>query len=278
MWQYAAERENLVNNVIKTNYLGTKFEKLIGDALRLVYALTHRPTNCFMSIAIRTSQNVLLEYEPASIGDRILAALLDYVVIFGWLLLVIFIPGTMNIRMGTFYVIIALMPVLLYDLLCEWFLNGRSVGKLAMGIRVVMLDGSQPGLGAYLIRWLLRIVEGISFFGGIVPIITIAANGKGQRLGDIAAGTTVVKLKPAVSLSDVLIRPLPDNYSVQFPDVRLLSDRDIGIVRETLRRGDEDVLRHTADKVREVTGIQSSLNSRAFLETVVSDYQFITTQ
>ncbi len=231
-----------------------------------------------MSVAIRTSQNVFVEYEPASIGDRILAAMTDYLVIFGWTLLVLGIPASLKLTPGTFYTVFLLSPIVFYDLLSEWLLNGRSVGKIAMGIRVVMLNGSQPGLGAYLIRWLLRMIESLMFMGGIVPIITVAANGKGQRLGDIAAGTTVVKLKPAVSLDDVLIRPLPENYTVQFPDVRILTDRDMGIVRQSLYQGDEGVLMRTADKIKEVTSIQSSLSNRAFLETVVSDYQFITTQ
>ena len=232
-----------------------------------------------MPITIRTSQNVLLEYEPASIGDRILATLIDYVVFLGWFILTLAIPAAMGIPTGTYYVVLlVLLPVVLYDLLCEWLLNGRSVGKLALETRVVMLDGLQPGLGAYLIRWLLRIVESVVFFGGVVPVVTVAANGKGQRLGDIAAGTTVVKLKPAVRLTDILARPLPATYTVQFSDVRLLSDRDIGVVRDVLQRNDDWVLTRTADKIKEVTGVQSSLSSRAFLETVLDDYQFITTQ
>ncbi|RIV27466.1 RDD family protein [Fibrisoma montanum] len=231
-----------------------------------------------MSVAIQTSQNVLLEYEPASVGDRILATLLDYVVFLGWLTVTLGIPAALSIRPGNFYVgLIVILPIFIYDLVCEWLLNGRSVGKIALGIRVVMLDGSQPGLGAYLLRWLLRIVD-TRLFGGLVAVIAIAANGKGQRVGDIAAGTTVVKLKPAVSLSDVVYQPLRTDYYVQFPDVRLLSDRDIAIVREALRRGDATVQDRTAEKIKEVTGIRSDLHSRAFLETIVSDYQFLTTQ
>lgn len=232
-----------------------------------------------MPVAIRTSQNVLLEYEPASIGDRILATLIDYVVFLGWFMLTLVVPAALAFPTGTYYIIlIVLLPIALYDLLCEWLLNGRSLGKLAMQIRVVMLDGTQPSLGAYLLRWLLRIVESVVFFGGVVPVVTVAANGNGQRLGDIAAGTTVVKAKPSVSLTDVLARPLPDDYAVQFPDVSLLADHDIRVVRDVLRRGDERVLTRTADKIKEVTGIRSTLGSRTFLETVVDDYQFITTQ
>ena len=231
-----------------------------------------------MSVAIRTSQNVLLEYEAASIGERILAALLDYVVIFGWFLLAFGIPSAMGLQVGTFYSIFVMISVVGYDLLSEWLLNGRSLGKIALRIRVVMLDGSPPGLGAYLIRWLLRIIESILFLGGIVPIITVAANGRGQRLGDIAAGTTVVRLKPAVLLEDVMIRPMTENYVVQFPDVRLLTDRDVRIVGHAMSQGDSSALERTADKIKEVTGIQSNLGNREFLQTVINDYQFITTQ
>lgn len=231
-----------------------------------------------MSVTIRTSQNVSLAYDPASVGDRILGAMLDYLVIFGWVLLVFGLPARLNLTPGTFYIFVGLFPVALYDLLSEWFLNGRSIGKIAMGIRVVMLDGSQPGLGAYLLRWLLRIVESVAFLGGVVSIITVAVNGKGQRLGDIAAGTTVVKLKPVVSLEDVLIRPLPANYVLQFPDVRMLSDRDISIVRQSLHQGDDWVIKRTTDKIKQVTGLQSDLPDRVFLETVISDYQFMTVQ
>ncbi|MBN8824132.1 MULTISPECIES: RDD family protein [unclassified Spirosoma] len=231
-----------------------------------------------MAVAIRTSQNVLLEYEPASIGERILAALMDYLVIFGWLILTVFLPTSLGYQINSFYSLFIALPAVFYDLLSEWLLNGRSIGKLAMRIRVVMLDGSPPGIGAYLIRWLFRIIESGAFLGGIVPVITIAINGKGQRLGDIAAGTTVVRLKPAVTLDDVVIKPFTDNYIVQFPDVRLLSDHDIAIVRNVVRQGDEPLFQRTADKVKAVTGIRSDLGNREFLLTVINDYQFITTQ
>lgn len=232
-----------------------------------------------MSVAIRTSQHVVLEYEPASIGDRILATLIDYIVILGWLMLTLGVPTSMRLSISNYYVVlVVLVPIALYDLICEWLLNGRNVGKLAMDTRVVMLNGSQPGLGAYLIRWLFRLIESVAFFGGVIPVITVAANGKGQRLGDIAAGTTVVKAKATVSLSDIVAPSLPDTYHVQFPDVSLLSDRDITIVRDVLQRGDEFVLTRTAIKIKEVTGIQSNMDTRQFLETVVDDYRFITTQ
>ncbi|RYF51492.1 MAG: RDD family protein, partial [Cytophagaceae bacterium] len=182
-----------------------------------------------MTVSIQTSQNVTLEYEPASLGDRILAFLLDYLIFLGWLILYFvltkLLPGAFRSSFWTG--LFLLLPFMLYDLLCETFLNGQSLGKIAMKIRVVMLDGSSPGLGAYLLRWLLRIIESPMFFGGMVAIITIAANGRGQRIGDIAAGTTVVKLTRPITLAQITYRALPDDYQVRFPEVAQLSDRDL---------------------------------------------------
>lgn len=234
-----------------------------------------------MSVLVHTSQHVTLEYQPASVGDRMLATLVDYGVFLGWGLIIgVLSSGARQssfispMLIGLFF----LGPIVFYDLLCEYLLNGQSVGKIALNIRVVMLDGSQPGLGAYLLRWVLRIVESGAVLFGIVPIIVVAINGKGQRLGDIAAGTTVVKLKPAVSLNDVLTQPTQENYQVLFPDVRLLTDHDISVVRDVLRRGDVWAVSQAAERIREVTGITTTLGNHAFLHQIVTDYQFITSQ
>ncbi|KAA9353742.1 RDD family protein [Larkinella humicola] len=230
-----------------------------------------------MTVSIQTSQNVTLEYEPASLGDRILALLLDYLILLGWLILYFvltkLLPGAFRSPFWTG--LFLLLPFMLYDLLCETFLNGQSLGKIAMKIRVVMLDGSQPGLGAYLLRWLLRIIESPMFFGGMVAVITIAANGRGQRIGDIAAGTTVVKLTRPVTLAQITYRALPDDYQVRFPEVAQLSDRDLNIVREALRMNNPEISGLAADKVKQVIGVRSELDDTTFLRTLINDYQFL---
>jgi uncharacterized RDD family membrane protein YckC len=230
-----------------------------------------------MAVSIQTSQNVTLEYEPASLGDRILALLLDYLVFFGWLILYFvltkLLPGAFQSSFWTG--LFLLLPFMLYDLLCETFLNGQSLGKIAMKIRVVMLDGSQPGLGAYLLRWLLRIIESPWFFGGMIALITVAANGRGQRIGDIAAGTTVVKLTRPVTLAHITYRTLPDDYQVRYPEVAQLSDRDLNVVREALRLNNPEISGLTADKVKQVIGVRSEQDDTAFLQTLINDYQFL---
>ncbi len=232
-----------------------------------------------MAVAIQTSQNVLLEYEPASIGDRILATLLDYFVFLGWIIFTVALPlSGLKMNLGTFYyLLVVVLPIFVYDFICEWFLNGQSVGKLALNIRVVMLDGSQPGIGAYLLRWLMRLVD-TRILNGLVAVIAIAANGKGQRIGDLAAGTTVVKLTAKVALHQVLYNTLPEGYVPQFTEARQLIDRDIRIIREVLRQGQPEAVDRTANKVKAVMAVTSDLSARQFLQTVLNDYQFLALQ
>jgi uncharacterized RDD family membrane protein YckC len=234
-----------------------------------------------MAVSIQTTQNVLLEYEPASIGERIFATLLDYVVFAAWGILTIALPKSAGWFFGrqstVYFLVLVIMPIMLYDFFCEWLLNGQSIGKIALKIRVVMMDGSQPGIGAYLLRWLLRLVD-TRIFSGIVAIICVAANGKGQRLGDLAAGTTVIRLKSKVQLDEVMYSDLPQTYQPRFQAVRQLTDHDIEVVREVLRRRNAGAAERTASKIKEVLGITTELGTYDFLHTVVNDYQFLSMQ
>jgi uncharacterized RDD family membrane protein YckC len=231
-----------------------------------------------MPVQIRTSQNVLLDYEPASLGDRFVATLLDYLIFFGWITMTSIIAANGTRAMGNYYwFFVVSAPVLFYDLLTEWFLNGQSLGKLAMSIRVVKLDGSRPGLGDYLIRWLFRLID-TRLLNGVVAMVAIAANEQGQRLGDVAAGTTVVKVRTPITLDDVLHKILPDDYLVQFPDAIALTDRDVNVVRETLKTRRPTLMARAAEQVKSATGISSPMPADVFLQTIVADHQFMTTR
>ena len=243
--------------------------------------LTPNLHNLSMAVSIQTTQNVLLEYEPASIGDRIFATLLDYVIFAAWGILTIAIPASVG-WFGTgqsivYVMVVAVLPIMLYDFFCEWLLNGQSIGKIALKIRVVMMDGSQPGIGAYLLRWLLRLID-TRIFSGIVAIVCVAANGKGQRLGDLAAGTTVIRLQPKVQLEEVIYTNLPASYQPRFEEVRQLTDHDIQVVREVLRRGSSEAAERTASKIKEVLNITTELGTYDFLHTIINDYQFLSMQ
>ncbi|RMH79200.1 MAG: RDD family protein [Calditrichaeota bacterium] len=233
-------------------------------------------------LQIQTAQHVPIEYEIASIGDRILAALIDYGILISYIIGgFIFLESTRQLS-GMVVLLFLLLPYALYDLLCELFLDGQSIGKRVMKIKVVKLDGSQPGLGDYLLRWLLRAVDITLTYGGLA-MVSILAGGKGQRLGDIAAGTTVIKLKQRVTLEETVLTEVEAQYQPRFPRVRALTGRDIETVKEVLQLQNHrldaklrrTLLRKTRLALEKKMGLTADMPDRDFLETVVKDYNMV---
>jgi uncharacterized RDD family membrane protein YckC len=238
-------------------------------------------------IKVNTTQNVNIEYEAASIGDRILATLIDALIIYGYMfaLFVMIINfadaiGAGNISSEVWVLIIVVLfalPYLLYDLVSEIFMNGQTIGKKQRNIRVIRLDGRQATLGDYFLRWLLRPLD-MMFFGS-VAVIFVSANGKGQRIGDVAANTAVIKIRAMSIHKDLTLLEHNDLYVPQFLQVSLLSDADINIIREAIlvykQKKDTDILRKVAQKTKQVLQIESKAEDLEVLETVIKDYTYL---
>ncbi len=232
------------------------------------------------NIRIQTSQNVDIEYELASIGDRILATLLDYLFFTAYFLLIVLIASlTKGIIFDSIAVISLLsLPILFYDLACEVFFQGKSFGKMILKIKVVKLDGTQANFGAYLLRWLLRIID-MRLFGGAIALIAILINGKGQRIGDMAAGTTVIKMKQKVQLTDTIFHKIMPEYNLVFPEVSRLSDNDVAIIKEVMQvciqSNNYEAINKLVLKTKTTMGITTNLPPAQFLFTVVRDYNYL---
>lgn len=240
------------------------------------------------SIGIETTQNVDINYRIASLGDRIVAQLLDFLILGGYvfatILLWAYILDTFSNSDYFFPVammIILYLPMFLYDFICEVFLNGQSLGKKIMKIKVVKIDGSQPSIGSYFLRWIIKPID-VFFSQGAVAIITILINGKGQRLGDLAANTTVIKLKQQVKLEDILIPKTEETYTPVYPQVSALSENDIRIIKDLLNRKintDIFIYQNLIDKAKEKIaikmGVEPDTNGLRFLNTVIRDYTHI---
>jgi len=145
---------------------------------------------------IETAQNISIEQNAAGIGERILAYIVDLAIIIIYMVLSGLTMAGLDGDGGTtwMYYLVLGLPSFLYYLLWEIFWNGQTPGKAALKIRVVKKDGTRPEFSNYLVRWLLRFID-ITLTSGGVAVVTILLNGKGQRLGDIAAGTTVISEK-----------------------------------------------------------------------------------
>ena len=236
-------------------------------------------------VRIQTAQNVDIEYQVASVGDRIVAYLIDMVIIIAYIvavsLLLLFGVEVLQARVPFAVGVVLFLPVLLYDLALEVFMDGQSFGKKQRGIKVVKLDGSQPAIGSYLLRWLLRMIDCTLLSGG-VALATILISGKGQRLGDLAAGTTVVELKPRTALGDTIFVPVAEDYVPVFPAAARLDGQTVATVKEVLNQtattaspqleDPESLLLKAKEKLEGVLVVQSDLPPRDFLETVVKDY------
>ncbi|MEP0548360.1 MAG: RDD family protein [Rhodothermales bacterium] len=189
------------------------------------------------AVHIQTAQNVTIAYRAAGVGHRIGAYFLDAFVAGCYLFVALFILGLAAPDGGTGWAVNVLiaLPLIGYHLLSEVFFDGQSFGKRAVGIKVVALDGGQPTLGAYLLRWVLRIVD-VLLFTGTVAVVAIVASRHGQRLGDMAAGTTVVKVAEPVALEETLFVNTDPAHVIQFPRVDRLTDEDVATLRDVQAR------------------------------------------
>lgn len=232
------------------------------------------------TVTVRTTQNVFIEYPVASLGDRILAYFIDVLIIIAYYIAVIFLLISMEVASISAFIAILLIPAFLYHLMFEIFMDGQSPGKRQMSIKVVRLDGTPATIGNYIVRWLVRLIE-IDLLSGAIALVTIAISGKGQRLGDIAAGTTVVKLvqQQAVTAKEVFT-VAEEGYRPTFQQVTQLSDQDIELIQQALEvnrtTGNYQPVLAVTERVKSNLGIQTDLPPVKFLYTVVKDYGHIT--
>lgn len=232
---------------------------------------------------IETAQNISISQNVAGIGERILAYLIDLLIMFSYVVTVALIANSLNLDGAGEWVFMAIigLPLFLYFLVWEVGWNGRTPGKAALNLRVVMLDGSKPHLSNYLVRWLLRMVD-ITFTSGSVAVISILFSGKGQRLGDLAAGTTVISEKERIGLRHTLLQDLPENYTPIYPQVTVLSDNDVqnikNLYEEALQNSNFKLIRSLSEKVSGLLGVTPEQYPSDFIKTVIMDYNYYTQQ
>ena len=230
---------------------------------------------------IETAQNISIDQNVAGIGERILAFLLDAVIQALYLVLANYLLQGVDMEKGQLWVFILVMglPVFLYYLVWESFWNGQTPGKAALQIRVVKMDGSKPTFSNYVTRWLLRLVD-ITMSSGSVAVVSILLNGKGQRLGDLAAGTTVISERPLTQLQQTLMVDLPEDYVPKYPQVTVLSDKDVEniktLYRNSLRNSNHRIINSLSQKVSELLQVTPQELPMQFIKTVIKDYNYYT--
>ena len=133
---------------------------------------------------IITGQFVRISQTPASIGERLMALIIDYFLIGLYILSTATLLSELSLPSGFslfFFLCIVYLPILGYSFLCEMFNHGQSFGKKLINIRVVKVDGSTPSIGSYLLRWLLFPIDGPITSG--LGLLVVLLNKNNQRLG-----------------------------------------------------------------------------------------------
>jgi uncharacterized RDD family membrane protein YckC len=233
-------------------------------------------------LQINTTQNVKIKFNAAGVGERLLAFGIDTAIKIGYLLVVRSIFGIFqDMDQWSQIGIDALfgLPVMFYSLFLESSLQGQTLGKRILKIRVVKIDGYQATLSDYVVRWFFRIVDiyvlGLGFF-------VMLLNGKTQRLGDMAAGTAVISLKENVTINHTILENLKEDYKPTYHNVIKLSDNDVRIIKETFLSAkavkDYETLIRLRSKIMEVTDIKEKKQNTDidFIDVVLKDYNYYT--
>ncbi|GAB1857206.1 RDD family protein [Flavobacteriaceae bacterium MHTCC 0001] len=233
-------------------------------------------------LQINTTQNVKIAFTAAGVGERLIAFIIDSAIKFAYMLL-------LNLFFGVFEAMdewsqiavntVLSFPVMFYTLVLETFIDGQTIGKKALKIRVVKIDGFQTTFSDYAIRWFFRIVD-VWLFG--LGFFAIIFSKKQQRLGDMAAGTGVISLKDSVNINHTILEQLKTDYKPTYPNVIKLSDNDARIIKDTFIRAraakDYSTLIKLRNKLVEVVGIKEvkQPSDIEFIDVILKDYNFYT--
>ncbi len=268
-------------------------------------------------IKVPTSFNIDLEFEVPEFYRRLVAYLIDYLILFlytriAWEIFKIilsdtdFSSGDAWYDMSALYMIIFILPVLSYHLVLEILMNGQSFGKKIMSLRVVNENGGRPSISQFFIRWLMRDIWFlILFFVGLsyansatsaiaifivlsvfgyflTEIILIVSSKKGQRIGDILARTILIRTNKKSSIEETVFREVDHAYTPVFPMIMQLSDKDINAIKTILetsrKKGDYRMAESAAEKIKGHLKIETSMSPFDFLDTLLYDYNYLSTK
>jgi uncharacterized RDD family membrane protein YckC len=254
-------------------------------------------------ITINTPFNIDLEFRVASFHKRLFAWFIDFLIICAYNYIIcrfVIIPFEFSetLQLVMFF-LLAAIPSYLYHFLMEQFLNGQSIGKRSMGLKVISQAGDEPTISQYLLRWVLGLGNAVLFMLPYVliyyppltvfllifylpDVLSIGLTKRSQRLADLAAHTVLIDKKHNTHIEDTIYLEISEeSYVPVFPDVMRLTDRDINGIRNLLdvkkqNRDNEVYMAQIAYRIKEVLKIESDMVPEDFLRQLLKDYNYIT--
>ena len=183
-----------------------------------------------------TPEAVQTNADVAGVGSRTIALIVDTMIQIALLIPVLFIPLSNGLGGTAETVVVALVVFVVlwfYYPAFEWSWRGQTPGKRYQGIRVVRTDGQPAGLAPILVRNLVRIVDVMLL--PFLALISMVITKRSQRLGDLAAGTMVVRERGLPTLT-VVPWLVPAEAPSPTLDTTGLTERDYTVLRTFLTR------------------------------------------
>ena len=234
------------------------------------------------TIDILTPQNVTINYELAEAKDRIFATIIDIIIQSIGLFLLSLIFMSSGMMSEDYFLYFIVFPILFfYYFGSELLMDGQTLGKRMLGIKVVKLTGTEPSINDYLMRWALRPID-IFFSLGSIGIMLVSSSDKAQRLGDVVANTTVIKTTSSqrIQLADILsIRNL-SNYEPVYPQIRTFAEHEMLLLKEVMDKSlkyqndsHEEALEIACQLVKQRLNLEKIPADRtSFIRTLIKDY------
>ena len=260
-------------------------------------------------LKVPTNFNIELEFEIPAFHKRWFAWMIDVTILFTYFFIALklinhlpknIVSGPSGQQNSWSVFLILLLPMSLYPLVMELTMNGQTVGKKLLNLRVINESGGNATLSQFLIRWMLRvsdlfiimvilsILTGFLSSGGpllffflllVTDILCVAMTTKSQRLGDMAAGTLLINTTTKTNLDNTVFLEIEEGYTPRYPEVMTLSDRDMNIIKNIFvsanKRKDYTLAGRTADKIKGILQIRSDEDVIEFLETLLKDYNYL---
>jgi uncharacterized RDD family membrane protein YckC len=210
------------------------------------------------TLVIETPERVPLHFALASIGNRFIACAIDHtiqiVVLMAMVIIFLIISDAADLGSRLTSApkwVIALMLLIQfiiingYFAIFEWLWSGQTPGKRWLKLRVIREDGRPISFVEAMIRNLIRVIDFMvpPFYS--IGLVSVFATQRDQRVGDLVAGTVVIREREAEApaFAEVFASPISDaalrrSYApVQFiADVNQLTEREISVVESFLRR------------------------------------------
>lgn len=273
------------------------------------------------AIKVPTNFNIELDFEVPEFYRRLISLLIDMLIQYFYLRIAGEIYDSIERNSDYFnndtdhnlWAVgwLLVLPIMLYHLVLEITLNGQSLGKKIMGLRVVDEFGGKPSFSQFAIRWLLRlsdvwivillfyilslvatnggidsaqtilvVVFGLGFL--VTDIVLVVSSKKGQRTGDILAKTILISIRTKGNIEETVFQEVADNYVPSFPQIMQLSDKDINAIKSILetarKKGDYNMAEAASSKIKAHLRIESSISPFDFLDVLLKDYNYLSTK